>query len=216
MIYYRILDRLNQNEVIRCEAPGAEYQYAFGEVRWVRSDIMAAYDGRRGQYEEIPAEQAAALLEQQRILYQELLLLADRFAEKAHEGQVDKGGNPYIGHPRAVAASLTNTEYKIIALLHDICEDTPYTTDDLLNMGFTFRIVNSVRLLTKTPLLTEEAYWRRLRSDSGARAVKIADLTHNSDLSRIPHPTEKDYARVEKYRRALAFLQDAAQNKNAE
>ena len=104
MIYYRILDKLNQNEVVRHEAPGVDYQYAFGEERWVRCNIMSADCDQSGQYEEITKEQAAALLDEQRALYQKLLETADSVAAKAHEGQVDKGGNPYINHPRTVAA----------------------------------------------------------------------------------------------------------------
>ena len=91
--------------------------------------------------------------------------------------------------------------------MHDVCEDTSITLDDLMNMGFTYRIVNSVRLLTKTDKLTYEQYLNRLRLSRGAREVKIADLKHNMDLSRIPEPTEKDYARIEKYKKAVAFLE---------
>ena len=69
--------------------------------------------------------------------------MAIKVATKAHEGQVDKGGKPYIKHPQAAAAFLTNTEYKIVAYLHDVCEDTSITFDDLKGMGFTYRIVYS-------------------------------------------------------------------------
>ena len=76
-------------------------------------------------------------------------------------------------------------------------------------MGFTYRIVNSIRLLTKTDELTYEEYLRRLRMDSCARAVKMADLKHNMDITRIPNPSEKDYARIEKYKKSLAFLESS-------
>ena len=159
------------------------------------------------EYEEITEAEAFALLDEQRERYNKLLELAVKVATEAHKGQADKGGNPYIGHPKAVAAAVKNTEFKIVAYLHDVCEDTPITLDDLADMGFTYRIVNSVRLLTKTDELTYEQYLDRLRYDPAARAVKLADMRHNSDLSRIPCPTEKDYARVEKYKRAIAFLE---------
>lgn len=139
---------------------------------------------------------------------EELLELAIKVAEDAHKFQVDKGGNPYINHPRTVADSVEKTEEKIVAYLHDVCEDSEITLKDLQNMGFTFSIVNSVRLLTKSKDISYEDYLTYIRGDSVARAVKIADLKHNMDISRIPEPTEKDYKRIEKYKKALAFLEE--------
>lgn len=214
MLYFRLLDKLNRDEVVKHESRTIEYQYSFGEEKWVRSSIMWMYrwaeNDECGQFEEITEAEAFALLDVQRERYDHLLELAMKVAENAHEGQKDKGGNPYFYHPQAVEESLTNTEYKIAAYLHDVCEDTPVNFNDLLNMGFTFRIVNSVRLLTKSDELTYEEYLRRIRMDSCARAVKIADLKHNMDLSRIPAPTENDFARLEKYKRSLAFLESSA------
>lgn len=214
MLYFKLLDKLNRDEVIKHESRTIEYQYAFGEEKWVRSSIMMMYrwaeNDEFGQFEEITEAEAFALLDVQRNKYDRLLELAIEVAKNAHESQKDKGGNPYFYHPQTVAESLTNTEYKISAYLHDVCEDTPITFDDLLNIGFTFRIVNSVRLLTKSGELTYEEYLRRIRMDSCARAVKIADLKHNMDISRIPAPTEKDFARLEKYKKSLAFLESSA------
>ena len=213
MKYFRLLDKMNKDEIVRQEALNTEYQYCFGEEKWVCSSIMMMYwwadNDEYGQFEEITEEEAISLLNKQRDNYNKLLELAIKVATAAHAGQVDKGGNPYINHPKTVAASMTNTEYKIVAYLHDVCEDTPTTFDDLLNMGFTFRIVNSIRLLTKPDELTYEEYLRRLRMDSCARAVKVADLKHNMDLSRIKNPTEKDYVRIEKYKKSLAFLESS-------
>ena len=136
----------------------------------------------------------------------ELLELAIKTATEAHKGQTDKGGNPYIAHPTAVAAMVDNIEHKIVAYLHDVVEDTPITLEDLAGMGFPSGIVNSVRLLTKTKGLSNHEYLERIKADECARRVKIADLTHNMDLSRIPEPTEKDHKRIEKYRKSLEFL----------
>lgn len=139
---------------------------------------------------------------------EKLLFLAQKVAENAHKGQKDKGGNDYIGHPRAVADSLEITEQKIVAYLHDVCEDTDITPDDLLEMGFPHNIVNSIRIITKNHKLSYEEYLKRVKADEIARAVKIADIRHNMDISRIPQPTEKDFARLEKYRKAIAFLEN--------
>ena len=213
MIYFRLLDQLNKDEIVKQESRNIEYQYSFGDEQWIRSSIMMMYrwadNDEYGQFEQIPEAEALMLLDSQRDKYNQLLELAIKVATEAHAGQVDKGGKPYINHPEAVAASLTNTEYKIVAYLHDVCEDTSITFDDLKDMGFTYRIVNSIRLLTKTDELTYEEYLRRLRMDSCARAVKMADLKHNMDITRIPNPSEKDYARIEKYKRSLAFLESS-------
>lgn len=213
MIYFRLLDRLNKDEIVKQESRNIEYQYSFGEEQWIRSSIMMMYrwadNDEYGQFEEVPETEALMLLDSQRNKYNQLLELAIKVATEAHAGQVDKGGKPYINHPQAVAASLTNTEYKIVAYLHDVCEDTSITFDDLKDMGFTYRIVNSIRLLTKNDELTYEEYLRRLRMDSCARAVKMADLKHNMDITRIPNPSEKDYARIEKYKKSLAFLESS-------
>lgn len=213
MIYFRLLDQLNKDEIVKQEPRNIEYQYSFGDEQWVRSSIMMIYrcadNDVYGQFEEIPEADALMLLDLQRDKYNQLLESAIKVAAEAHAGQVDKGGKPYINHPQAVADSLTSTEYKIVAYLHDVCEDTSITLDDLRGMGFTYRIVNSVRLLTKTDELTYEEYLRRLRMDNGARAVKMADLRHNMDITRIPNPCEKDYARIEKYKKSLAFLESS-------
>lgn len=213
MIYFRLLDQLNKDEIVKQESRNIEYQYSFGDEQWIRSSIMMMYrwadNDEYGQFEEVSEAEALMLLDSQRDKYNQLLELAIKVATEAHAGQVDKGGKPYINHPQAVAASLTNTEYKIVAYLHDVCEDTSITFDDLIDMGFTYRIVNSIRLLTKTDELTYEEYLRRIRMDSCARAVKMADLKHNMDITRIPNPSEKDYARIEKYKKSLAFLEDS-------
>lgn len=213
MNYFRLLDQLNKDEIVKQESRNIEYQYSFGDEQWIRSSIMMMYrwadNDEYGQFEEISESEALMLLDSQRDKYNRLLELAIKVATEAHVGQVDKGGKPYINHPQAVAASLTNTEYKIVAYLHDVCEDTSITSDDLKDMGFTYRIVNSIRLLTKTDELTYEEYLRRLRMDSCARAVKIADLKHNMDITRIPNPSEKDYVRIEKYKKSLAFLESS-------
>lgn len=214
MIYLRLMDELNKDEIIKQDSPDNEYQYSFGDEKWVRTSVMTKYRQTDspvyGKYEEISEADVLALLETQREKYDQLLALAVKVATEAHAGQVDKGGKPYINHPQTVAASLSNTEHKIVAYLHDVCEDTPITFDDLRNMGFTERIVNSIRLITKSDGVTYEDYLKRVSTDDCARAVKMADIRHNMDISRIPAPTEKDFKRIEKYKKALAFLESSA------
>ena len=210
MKYYKLTDKLNLNEVVK-DDNGKRYTYRFGAEEWIRSGIMVRYmwpeDSKFDQYIVISEEKALQLLDEQRSKYEQLLELAIEVATKAHEGQLDKGGNPYILHPQAVAASLDSTENKIVAYLHDVVEDTEITLEDLEKMGFTYRIVNSIRILTKSKDISYDDYLKSVKKDSNAWHVKMADIKHNMDISRIPEPTAKDLARIEKYKKALAFLE---------
>lgn len=130
-------------------------------------------------------------------------------ATEAHGGQVDKGGRPYINHPIAVAAMVDSEDEKVVALLHDVVEDTGITLEDLhRKYGFSSKIVYAVDCITKRAGESLHDYLLRVKRSELATAVKIADLTHNSDLSRISEPQAKDIQRVIRYRKELAFLKD--------
>ncbi len=133
---------------------------------------------------------------------------AVEIATQAHLGQKDKGGNPYINHPLAVAESLREWNLKIVGVLHDVLEDSSFTAADLLAEGFSQELVDAVCVLThnKSDPLSYEDYICLVRENPIARQVKIADIRHNLDLSRIPHPTPCDYERCERYKKALAYL----------
>ena len=133
---------------------------------------------------------------------------AIEIATQAHIGQVDKGGNPYIDHPLAVAEDVEDITLKIVAILHDVLEDSDMTAGDLLTEGFSREIVDAVCVLShdKSDSISYEDYICHVKENPIARAVKISDINHNLDLSRIPNPTAHDYARCEKYRKALAYL----------
>lgn len=131
---------------------------------------------------------------------------AYQIAKAAHKGQVDKGGHDYINHPLTVAESVNSEAEKIVALLHDVVEDTPITLQNLYEQGFPYYIVKAIDCITKRDNESLEAYLERVKSDSLATTVKIADLTHNSDISRIPKPTKKDYDRIKRYKKEIDFL----------
>lgn len=135
-----------------------------------------------------------------------LLDMAIDLSQYAHEGQVDKAGQPYFLHVKAVADGVDTDELKTIAYLHDVCEDTPFGLDDLTELGFPDEIVQSVRVLTRAKGIPYNEYIEQVKQDDNARKVKISDLKHNMDLSRIPEPTEADYRRLEKYKKALDYL----------
>lgn len=210
MTFYKLTDPLRSGDVIRAEGR-KQYAYSFGPCRWVRTTVMMDYmnpdSPLYGKYEEIPAEEAQELLLAKSARLARLLPKARELAGKYHAGQTDKAGRPYIEHPQAVAEQLEDLEQKITAWLHDLCEDTPVTPKQLLEEGFTPRIVRAVELLTRPAGMDYYEYIRRLRVNPIARAVKIADLHHNMDLHRLPCVTEKDRARRKKYETALAFLE---------
>jgi (p)ppGpp synthase/HD superfamily hydrolase len=127
-------------------------------------------------------------------------------AYEAHQGQYDKSGLPYVFHPFHLAEQMDTEEAVTAALLHDVAEDTDYTLEDLRSMGFPDAVTDALALLTHDPSVPYLEYVERLKSNPIARSVKLADLTHNSDLSRLPAITEKDLERVEKYRKAMNLL----------
>lgn len=139
--------------------------------------------------------------------YKQIYELAKHVAMVAHMGQTDKGGNPYIEHPLAVSKMVSGQQAKIVALLHDVIEDSPYTENTLRVLGIPEEIVTAVVAISRKEGESLKAYLCRVKANELARQVKIADLQHNSDLSRIPDPTEKDKARTERYLISMQYLQ---------
>jgi len=130
-----------------------------------------------------------------------LLAKAIALASEKHMGQFDKGGMPYILHPLKVMHYTKSSDMEImaIAVMHDVVEDTDVTFADLISMGFTDRIVDALRLLTKMPGQSLREYLDGIKSNKDAIIVKLADLRHNSDIRRLKGITEKDVARMRKY-----------------
>jgi (p)ppGpp synthase/HD superfamily hydrolase len=99
-----------------------------------------------------------------------------------------------------------NTEEEIIvALLHDVVEDTNITIEDLSKEGFNSNIIEALKLLTKKTDNYEE-YISKISTNSLAKKIKLIDLKHNMDITRIPNPQEKDYKRIEQYKKAIEIL----------
>lgn len=136
-------------------------------------------------------------------------------ATAAHTGQTDKAGAPYILHPLRLMLRMRSDPERIAAVLHDVVEDTPFTLDDLRRLGFSGDVLDAVQALTKRPDEegTDEGYFRFVVRAAGhpvARAVKIADIEDNMDLSRIAAPTDRDRQRIARYRKALSLIQSDA------
>lgn len=137
---------------------------------------------------------------------QELVSTAYLIAKLAHAGQVDKAGKPYLEHPLKVASLLPTAQLQAIGLLHDVLEDTDVTEQELRPV-FGDEIVDTLLLLTHEDGIPYMDYVRKLGENPLARQVKLADLTHNMDLNRFDHVTEKELRRVEeKYRPAYTYL----------
>lgn len=127
-------------------------------------------------------------------------------ASASHAEQVDKGGIPYLEHPIAVAKRMDSINEIVVALLHDVCEDSKITIEDLEKAEFPHEITSAILALTKINGELYEDYLKRVKHNKLAIKVKIEDMKHNSDLSRLNVITEKDLERQEKYRRAIDYL----------
>ena len=125
---------------------------------------------------------------------------------RGHRDQVDKSGAPYVFHPFHVAEQMETEETVAVALLHDVIEDTDYTLEDLKAMGFPDSVTGALALMTHDDSVPYLDYVAKLKDNPIARAVKLADLRHNSDLSRLDKVDEKALERVEKYRKAIELL----------
>lgn len=133
---------------------------------------------------------------------------AELFAKSIHANQVDKAGKPYIEHLQAVVNNLVEPSEEMVAVawLHDSVEDTDQSIDDL-TCYFGQEVAEAVRAITKVDGEHYDEYLARVKNNPIARQVKIADLTHNMDLTRLPVITNKDLVRKEKYIKAKAFLE---------
>lgn len=135
-----------------------------------------------------------------------MLELAIRIAVNAHTNQFDKGGNPYILHPLHVMSQMDTEDEKIIAVLHDVIEDTDITAQDLLDWGFSEDIVMDIVLLSRDKNQDYEQYIYAIKKSQRAKKVKLADMRHNSDLSRMHVVEEKHLKMIKKYHWAMTVL----------
>jgi (p)ppGpp synthase/HD superfamily hydrolase len=132
---------------------------------------------------------------------------AIEIAQEAHKRVKDKGGHDYINHPIRVMHAMSNDQEKIVAILHDVVEDSDWTFERLKEEGFEDSVIESLRCVTKYS--EEEDYQefiRRAATNKIATKVKMADIEDNLDLSRLGTLTEKDLTRIEKYKKALKYL----------
>ncbi|MBR2970958.1 MAG: bifunctional (p)ppGpp synthetase/guanosine-3',5'-bis(diphosphate) 3'-pyrophosphohydrolase [Clostridia bacterium] len=142
------------------------------------------------------------------MIYTELTKKALRLCFDAHKNQVDKTGLPYVFHPFHLAEQMTDEISTVCALLHDVVEDTEYTFDDIRNMGFPQEVIEVLRLLTHDHGVPYMEYVKKISTNTIAKQVKLADLRHNSDLSRMDIIDEKALSRTQKYKQAIELLSE--------
>lgn len=146
------------------------------------------------------------------LYYSEKVKRAMEIALKAHEGQVDKAGFPYIAHPMHLAEQFYDEDSVVVALLHDVIEDTDVTIDDLRKEGFNEKVLTALRLLTHQKGVPYMEYVGKIKEDPLARRVKLADLRHNCDVSR---GADSDYFKQKRrdcYYPAMKLLTEAEGN----
>lgn len=139
-----------------------------------------------------------------------LLEKAITVALEAHEGVLDKSGQPYILHPLHLMMQMETEEAQITAVLHDVVEDSDMTLEDLAGLGFPATVIEALALLTHDKESVAYAeYIAGINGNTLARQIKLADLEHNMDSRRLPVPlSERDWERLQKYRVAWEALSE--------
>ena len=141
------------------------------------------------------------------MIYTDLTKKALKLCFEAHKEQTDKNGMPYVFHPFHLAEQMDDEYTTCIALLHDVVEDTD-TTLEQLSLLFPKEIINAVALMTHDDAAPYLDYVKAIKKDPLALKVKLADLKHNSDITRLDTIDEKALNRLEKYKKALIILQE--------
>ena len=140
------------------------------------------------------------------MIYTSMTKKAIKLAYEKHKNQFDKSGMPYILHPVHVAEQMSDEYSTVVALLHDIVEDTDVTFEDLKNEGFPIEVIESLKCLTHEKEQNYFDYIKNISKNEIATKVKIADLMHNSDLSRLDNVTQEDLLRLKKYEECIKYL----------
>lgn len=144
------------------------------------------------------------------MIYTVMTKKALRLCFDAHSHQVDKSGMPYVFHPFHLAEQMDTEESMVVALLHDVVEDADFTLEDLVEMGYPSTVIDALALMTHDPGIPYMDYIKKISGNALATKVKLADLRHNSDLSRLDQVDAKAMDRVEKYAKAIKLLESVA------
>lgn len=142
------------------------------------------------------------------MIYSSSTKKALKLSFEAHKEQTDKSGMPYVYHPFHLAEQMDTEETVIVALLHDVVEDTDYTLKDIADMGFPQTVIDALALMTHDKTVPYMDYVAKIKENPIATTVKLADLRHNSDISRLDIVDDKAIQRIQKYEKAIALLSE--------
>lgn len=142
------------------------------------------------------------------MIYTTMTKKALKICFNAHVNQVDKAGIPYVFHPFHLAEQMDTEESVCVALLHDVVEDTNITFEDLIEEGFNADIINVLKLLTHIDDIPYMTYVTNIKNNPLAKKVKLADLKHNSDLSRLDLSVDNIPPKLELYKEAIRYLEE--------
>lgn len=140
------------------------------------------------------------------MIYTAMTKKAIKIMYAAHKDQVDKAGMPYVLHPLHIAEQMNDETRVVVALLHDVVEDSDMTFEKLSELGFPDIVIESLKLLTHEDGVDYFDYIKKIGTNPISTSVKLADLRHNSDLSRLDKVTSEDILRVEKYKKCIDYL----------
>ncbi|MDL5349674.1 hypothetical protein QSH16_17360 [Proteus faecis] len=207
--YFKLTDTASYGEIIKvCISEGKPPRsFSFDKKNNVWQPTVGFFseytipeDGSNyGMYEELTESEAQNYIT-------DFVETAHELAKKYHDGQTDKAGVAYINHPEYVASLVTTDEEKATAYLHDTLEDTSLTVEQLKNAKIPTAVIDAVSVLTKNRNEDYFSYLEKVKHNPIARKVKLADLQHNSDLTRLNHLEKKDMDRLVKYKKAQLFL----------
>ena len=141
------------------------------------------------------------------MIYTTMTKKALKICFSAHINQVDKTGIPYVFHPFHLAEQMDDEDSVCVALLHDVVEDTEITFDYLIEAGFNEKVINALKLLTHSDDILYMEYVKNIKGNELARKVKLADLRHNSDLSRLDLSVDKLPPKLDLYKEAIKYLE---------
>ncbi|MCP3772306.1 GTP pyrophosphokinase [Paenibacillus sp. MZ04-78.2] len=127
-------------------------------------------------------------------------------ATAAHQAQLDKGNQPYILHPLRLMLQAPDNDSRIVAVLHDVIEDSDMTMEALRQEGFAEHLLEALDCLTRRENESYNRFLQRIKPNALARFVKLLDLEDNRDVRRIKNLSEKDFARLQKYEKAVDYL----------
>ena len=131
---------------------------------------------------------------------------AIEIAVSAHKGQIQRNGLPYVLHPLKLMFAVSSMEATIVAILHDVVEDSDWKLEDLRTEGFCESVIQAIDCLTHREGEEYETYIERVSGNDIAKEVKLADLTDNMNICRIPGLQQRDLSRLERYHKAWLFL----------